>query len=37
MYIKIILVEPRYIHIPISLSHDTSQAQGEICVIIVIA
>jgi hypothetical protein len=36
-YIKIISVEPRYIYILIPLSYDTSQAQGEIRVTLVIA
>jgi hypothetical protein len=37
MYIKIISAESRYIHILIPLPHDTSQAQGEICVTLAIA
>jgi hypothetical protein len=37
MYIKIILAEPRYIHILIPLPHDTSQAQDEIRATLVIA
>jgi hypothetical protein len=37
MYIKIISVESRYIHILIPLSHDISQAQGEIRATLVIA
>jgi hypothetical protein len=37
MYIKIISVGPRYIHILIPLSHDTSQAQGEIRATLVLA
>jgi hypothetical protein len=37
MYIKILYAEPRYIHILIPFLHDTSQAQGEIHVTLMIA